>query len=168
MKRTFAPVRIQQNPDALTVRAGIKALYSYLGWIFAFVLVIPHEIAHAFISVALGYKVHGGGIAYESVGSIYNISVPQIRAFFISHEPADTEIEGLVISLAPFGFIFPGLALLMTNDVSYVGAFFILVGMTGFSDVAAILQDDRIAPNATRLFLFGSPKQWQETLDNYQ
>jgi len=166
-ERTFAPVRVRQDPGPLSARDAVGAAASAFGWALSLVAVIPHEAAHVMAARALGYDPIGAGVAYVHVGTVRGVAVPRVRAFFVAHEPADSKLHSWIITFAPFGLAVFALPSVLAGSISLLGTVALLSAMTGVSDVFAAFADGPVAPEATRLFVFGGPDQWQTRIGDY-
>ena len=167
VKRTLAPVRVKQNPGPLSARDAIGAAFSAFGWALSLIAIVPHEASHLVAAWTLGYNSVGAGVAYEHVGTVRGMAVPRVRAFFVAHEPTDSKLHSWIIKLAPFGLTVFALPSVSAGSISLFGAVALLAAMTGVSDVIEAFVDDPVAPEATRLFVFGGPDQWQTRLGDY-
>jgi hypothetical protein len=133
-------------------------------WLFLLPVALTHELVHAAAATALGLEVYGAGVAYDDRGDWrFPIRVPE--AFFVLREPAG-DWRDPAVSFAPLAMCVPGLALLDAAPVA--GGIFVLVGLTGLSDVHTELAGSPWSRGLRYWFVLGSPPAWQATLGRYR
>lgn len=161
---------VPTNPEVTRQTAGVRevatAAMSYTVWAITIPIFTLHELSHALAARAVGAPVWGAGLVLRPLGEVWRRRLYRVEAAFTLVDPPEAGLRQYVISLAPLAWL--PLAFVVSNTYLAIGV--LLVGISGFSDLAnllGLLDTQALREETQMVFLWGEPEQWQTRLDDY-